>query len=121
MQSLFVDVLGETDWSGSGRTKMRNKDITLNVLLQDNDMSAQVPWYKSNVGNKNLLEKRSSRSGYAKIMATLFIDRKVGCRINIRKKNTFLNVLLQDNDISALVPYCIKPCSRQKFVGKVVP
>ena len=26
---------------------MRNKDIALNVLMQDNDMSAQVPWFKA--------------------------------------------------------------------------
>ena len=79
---------------------MRNKDITFCVLLQDNDMSAQVPCYRSNVRNKSLLENRSSRSSDAKIMVTLCIDRKIGPvgpgRINMRNKDTTLNGLFQD-------------------------
>ena len=105
MQYLFVDVLGENGWSGPGR----NKDIALNVLLQDNDLSVQVPWYESNVSNKSLLENRSSRSSYTKIMVLLFIDRKVGPigpgRINMGNKDIALNVLLQDNDMRVQVPW----------------
>ena len=45
MFTLFIDrKMGPV---GPGRINMRNKDTTLNVLLQDNDMSAQVPWYKA--------------------------------------------------------------------------
>ena len=64
---------------------------------------------KSHVRNKSLLENRSSRSSDVKIMVTLFIDRKVGPfgpgRINMRNKDAALNVLLQDNDMSAQVPW----------------
>ena len=64
---------------------------------------------KSHVRNKSLLDNRSSRFRDVKIMVTLYIDRKVGPfgpgRINMRNKDTTLNVLLQDNDTSAQVPW----------------
>ena len=42
MMTLFID--RKVGPVGPGRINMRNKDTTLNVLLKDNDMSAQVPW-----------------------------------------------------------------------------
>ena len=103
---------------------MRNKDITTYVLVQDSDVSAQVPWYRSNFCNKSLLENRSSRSGYAKIMLALFIDRREGPVgpgwINIRNKDTTLNVLLQDNDMSAQVPW-FKAMFATKVCWKIGP
>ena len=91
---------------GPGRINMKNKDSTSNVLVQDNDMSVQVPWYSSNVRNKSLLENRSSRSSYAKIMVTLFIDRKVGPVgpgwINMRNKDSYSSLLFHAIDYRVL-------------------
>ena len=45
MATIFIDrKIGHV---GPGRINMRNKDIPLNVLLQDNDRSTQVPQYKA--------------------------------------------------------------------------
>ena len=45
MLTLFID--RKVGPVGPGRINMRNEEATLNVLLQDNDMTAQVPWYKA--------------------------------------------------------------------------
>ena len=41
MVTIFIK--GKNGPVGPGRINMRSKDIALNVLLQDNGMSAQVP------------------------------------------------------------------------------